>query len=430
MNHSSSLAPPSARSSPFALFRNRNYSVLWLTEFFSEFAVALCDLAVAILVFRLTGSAFLIGLVLIVQSLPSLVIGLIAGVFADRYDHRSTMWITRLLRGLILLGLPLLLPFGGVVWLYIALILTSAAAEFTEAAFAALLPEVVQPEDLAPANALMQVSTIGATVLGYAAAGVLVSTLEPSWVFVICAVLYALSALFTRLLTTTNTLPIPSATASSTTPSEPHESSFRAVLANLASGMRYIPQMPALRSLIFVLVLSGIAVGLFNAILLPFARRAMGATDLEYSLFESIQSIGFVAGALLMVSLADRLHEGQWLTISFARLGATMLWLFFAPSVGTAYLPLFALGLINAPNYVVRGLLVQRNVPGICAATSPAPSRSCATPCCSSACSWADWPTALMCARSWPCPPPASSSPACWCWFCPASASRLPSGGA
>ena len=138
---------------------------------------------------------------------------------------------------------------------------------------------------------------------------------------------------------------------------------MKAVVDNLASGLRYIPKMPALRSLVFVLVLSGITVGLFNAILLPFAQRAMGATDLEYSLFESIQSVGFVAGALLMVALADRLHEGQWLTISFAGLGAAMLWLILAPGVGTAYLPLFVLGLVNAPNYVVRGLLVQRNAP-------------------------------------------------------------------
>jgi CRP-like cAMP-binding protein len=135
------------------------------------------------------------------------------------------------------------------------------------------------------------------------------------------------------------------------------------VLDNLASGLRYIPQMPALRSLVYVLVFSGITAGLFNAILLPFAQRAMGATDIEYSLFESIQSIGFVAGALLMVVLADRLHEGQWLTLSFASLGLVMFGLILAPSVGAAYLPLFMLGLVNAPNYVVRGLLVQRNVP-------------------------------------------------------------------
>ena len=395
-------------SSPFALFHNHNYSVLWLTEFFSEFAVALSNLATTILVFRLTGSAFQVGLVLVVQSLPSLLIGLIAGVFADRYDHRRTMWITRMMRAGVLLVLPLLLPLGGVVWLYIALILTSAVAEFTEAAFAALLPEVVQPEDLAPANALMEVSTIGATVLGYAAAGILVSALSPGWVFVFCGVFYALSALLTRFLT-----PLPQGSSLFV---EPQESSLKAVLDNLASGLRYIPKMSALRSLVFVLVLSGITVGLFNAILLPFAQRAMGATDLEYSLFESIQSVGFVAGALLMVALADRLHEGQWLTISFSGLGATMLWLIIAPNVATAYLPLFALGLVNAPNYVVRGLLVQHNSPrhlrGRVASTFSLMRHAML---CSSACCWVVLPIKSMCACSCRCRRLASSSPACLC---------------
>jgi len=264
------ISPPfmkHSRSSPFVLFRNRNYSVLWLTEFFSEFAVALSNLATTIIVFRLTGSAFQVGLVLVVQSLPSLLIGLIAGVFADRYDHRRTMWITRMMRAGVLLVLPLLLP-----------------------------------------------------------------------------------------------------------------------------------------------------VGLFNAILLPFAQRAMGATDLEYSLFESIQSVGFVAGALLMVALADRLHEGQWLTISFSGLGATMLWLIIAPNVATAYLPLFALGLVNAPNYVVRGLLVQHNSPrhlrGRVASTFSLMRHAML---CSSACCWVVLPIKSMCACSCRCRRLASSSPACLC---------------
>ena len=61
--------------SMFAVFRKRDFSLLWLAQLISTAGSALTDLAAAIYVFRVTGSALAVGLTLMVTAIPSLVVG-------------------------------------------------------------------------------------------------------------------------------------------------------------------------------------------------------------------------------------------------------------------------------------------------------------------------------------------------------------------
>ncbi len=98
-----------------------------------------------------------------------------------------------------------------------------------------------------------------------------------------------------------------------------------------------------------------------NALLLPFSLRALGATDLQYSLLEGLCSVGFIAGSLLMARLADRLHEGQWIAIS--TLGFALSYILFSlcSSMPLAIAIIVVGGVLNAPSVIGRQLLIQRN---------------------------------------------------------------------
>src|SRR6185436_14025008 len=72
---------PTPRPSAFAVFRKRDFTLLWLAQFVSTAGSALTDLAAGILVFQLTNSALAVGLTLMATAVPSLVVGLLAGVF-------------------------------------------------------------------------------------------------------------------------------------------------------------------------------------------------------------------------------------------------------------------------------------------------------------------------------------------------------------
>src|SRR5215208_5801750 len=106
-------APPSL--SPFAVFRNRNFSLLWSGQLVSTIGSALTSLAASIYVFRLTDSALSVGLMLMATAAPSLLVGLFAGVFVDRYDRKKIMITADVVRAVLVFLIPLLVPVS-VIW--------------------------------------------------------------------------------------------------------------------------------------------------------------------------------------------------------------------------------------------------------------------------------------------------------------------------
>ena len=90
-----------ARPSPFSVFRKRDFRLLWSAQLVSTIGTALTDLAAGILIFRETQSAAAVGLMFVATAVPTLVVGLIAGVFVDRYDRRKIMVIADLMRAAI-----------------------------------------------------------------------------------------------------------------------------------------------------------------------------------------------------------------------------------------------------------------------------------------------------------------------------------------
>ena len=67
----------------------RDFSLLWLAQLVSTAGSSLTDLAAGIFVFAATGSALAVGLTLMVTAIPSLVVGLLAGVYVDRHDRQA-----------------------------------------------------------------------------------------------------------------------------------------------------------------------------------------------------------------------------------------------------------------------------------------------------------------------------------------------------
>lgn len=168
MTTSSPAAAPS-RTSPFAVFRHRNFALMWTGQLVETIGCALTSLAASILVYRETGgSALSVGLMLMATTAPGLVVGLVAGVFVDRYDRRRIMIIADVLRAALVLLIPFL-AFQNVAWLYLVVMLVSTVGQFFDPAWESVLPEAAPDEELAAANSLMAISTFGSTAIGFAA---------------------------------------------------------------------------------------------------------------------------------------------------------------------------------------------------------------------------------------------------------------------
>lgn len=341
----STSAPPSW----LGVFRNRSFTLLWLAQFVSTMGSSLTAIAASILVYRATGSALSVALVLMVTTAPGLLVGLVAGAVVDRADRKAVLVGAELIRGLVTLAIPLLLPFG-VAWLYVLTAASSTVKQFFDPAQASVLPDLADERELEAANAFMTISLFGSRLLGIALAGLLATRFDVVWAFYIDGASFLISGLCLVLL---RIPPLP----------PPGDSSVRHVAHNLRAGVSFLLGSPELRSLLIIAAISNVCYSLLDTLNLPFIVRAVGADELAYGMVESIGLIGFVAGSLLMSRFGARLHDGQWLTLGMLGVGL----------LGSVYALLSSVPLLIVVNtvyyvfcalaYVARALILQRSTP-------------------------------------------------------------------
>ena len=343
-NPAFTLAPA---PSPFAIFRNRSFTLLWSGELVSTIGSALTSLAASILVFRLTNSAMSVGLMLMATAAPSLLVGLFAGVLVDRFDRKRIMMAADLLRAVLVFLITILVPHN-IIWLYVIVMLSSAVGQFFDPAQESVLPEVASDEELAAANSLMAISSFGATAVGFAASGLMAAHIN--WAFYLDAFSFVFSA-FCIFLLRVKPLQVEG------------ETSAAMVMKNLKVGLRQLFDTPVLRSLFNAQIPTLVAFGMSNALLLPFAMRALKATTFEYGLQEGLTSLGFVAGSLLLAGTFDRMREGAWIAAGYIGMALAGIAYSFTHSIPLAIVIVTISGFFNAPSSIGRRLVIQRNTP-------------------------------------------------------------------
>jgi len=229
-------------------------------------------------------------------------------------------------------------------------LLTSALTQFFDPAHASVLPEVAADEELAAANSLMAISSFGSTAVGFAASGLIASRFPIEWAFYLDGASFLLSA---ACIASVRILPLAVEGAAKVS----------VLFRNMRSGLQFLYGKPILRSIFILYPLICVSFGLSNALLLPFAIQALGATEFEYGLQEGLTSLGFVAASLLMARVADRLREGQWVTLGLIGTGVFSAVYASLSSVPLALVLVTITGFTNAPYSIARGLVIQRNTP-------------------------------------------------------------------
>ena len=344
----------------FAVFRKPDFTRLWFAQLISTIGSSLTDLAAGIIVFQETNSALMVGLILMASAGPSLVFGLIAGVFVDRFNRKTIMIVSDLLRALLVASIPIVLTFG-LPWLYLVVFLNSAVAQFFDPAHESVIPEVAEEEELAAADAFLSISSFGSTAVGFAAAGLLATNRDTLTIaFYIDAASFVLGALLVWFVKIRKL-------------EVEEETSVRAVLTNLKVGIVALKDTPILRTNFLTGLPVFFAFGLWNVLLLPFAIRALNATEFEYGLQEGLTSVGFVVGSLLMARVADRLREGAWIVSGVLGMGLVGVLYALTPQIfaGLGHAAVISIaialvmlsGFLNAPPSIARRLMMQRNTP-------------------------------------------------------------------
>ena len=343
------MAQAVAAPSMFAIFRKRDFRLMWSAQLVSTIGSSLTDLAAGILVFQVTHSALNVGLVLMVTALPTLVVGLVAGVFVDRFDRKRILLASDLLRGLLVLSIPFSVHSWGLPALYVIVFLAATVRQFFDPAWESVLPEIATEEELAGANSFLSISSFGSTAVGFAAAGLLAG-INIDIPFYIDALTFGISFLLVLFVMIRKLPPVETTTV-------------RVVFDNLKEGAQTLWRIPILRSLFLAALPVFLAFGFWNVLLLPMAIRALDATAFEYGLQEGLTSVGFVASALLMAKFYDRIPDGQWLVASTFLMGVFGVLYGLSPNIQVAILMVTITGFLNSPSSIARRTILQRNTP-------------------------------------------------------------------
>jgi len=154
----SGMAAPNPDSPLMGLMRVRNFRLLWIGEGISLLGDQFHMIALPWLVLRLTGDGFAIGTVMALAGIPRAIFMLVGGAITDRFSPRRVMWLSNLIRMILVLGLATTVISGSIeLWMiYLFALAFGLADAFFFPAQSSIVPRIVGREQLQLANSVTQ----------------------------------------------------------------------------------------------------------------------------------------------------------------------------------------------------------------------------------------------------------------------------------
>jgi MFS family permease len=282
-------------------------------------------------VFQLTGSTMATGLTLTAESVPSIVLGPVAGVFADRWDRRHTMIVTDLLRAAAVVSM-LAVHSSGSVWIvYVALTVEAAFSQFFNPSRRALIPNLVgRGPELSAANSLSQLVGGVIRLVGGPLGAVLYVVFGFRWVVVLDAASYLSSAAFTGLIRHRARPEADPAGPGSDRPGSP----WLRFSEELRAGIAHLRRHADLRMLFGVTAVFLTGNAMLTALLVPYLGGVLHAGAQSLGVLFGTLGLGFVLGGPLSRLVADRFRDRTTIAVSLAALAVVFAVSFNIPHLG------------------------------------------------------------------------------------------------
>jgi DHA3 family macrolide efflux protein-like MFS transporter len=271
---------------------------LWYAQIVSVFGDFLALFAViGILTFRFHGTPQQITGVQIAYMLPIAVLGIMAGVFVDRWPLKPTMVLSDSIRAVLVLALLLATQ----VWhFYVILAAISIVSSFFTPAQGVAIRSIVPMHGLRSANALMQQVMFGMRVIGPALAGLLVSSFGP----VSCYLVDAASFLGSACLIASVGLSRPAPTSA---PAEAIEhTGLKRIWLDMKQGIHFIVHHAALLFTILALATGMFVLGCFGPLIAVYVRDSLHATTRIFGITSAMIGLGMMIGVNALNTFAKK----------------------------------------------------------------------------------------------------------------------------
>ena len=336
---------------------NRSFRMLWLGQVVSQMGDWFDTIAVYTIALTLTGSGRAVALIMVARFLPSVVMGPLSGVVADRFSRRAIMITADLLRALVVLGF-LLVRRPDQMWLvYVLTVLQLAFSAFFEPAKTAAIPSIVSDRELLPANAIASVTWSAMLTLGAALGGFVAGWFGTNAAFVLDSLSFLASAMLI---------------ASVTFPKRPARAKAKLTIAkalgisDTLEGGRYVKHRPRVFAYLMVKPMWGMGGGILT-LLAVFGEKIFpvaGKTATGIGVLFTARGIGTAVGPIVARRWAGETPKQMQIAIGIAFLIGGAFYIAFGSARNFALALLFLLIAHTGGSilWVFSTVLLQREV--------------------------------------------------------------------
>lgn len=345
---------------------HRNFQRLWFAQLISQFGDRINQLAlVGLIAERAPGSAMGLAKLLAFTILPVFLIQPFAGVFVDRWDRRTTLFVCDVVRGLLVVSIPFLMTRTDMMLpIYILVFLAFCFSRFYIPAKMSIIPDIVGKDWLFMANSLVSTTGMIAFVLGCALGGFIVDRVGARMGFVIDAWTFFVSGAIVFSMTVKSHL---------TDNIQPRQllrrgkewigPIRRTVGDDLKEGFLYIARTQEIRMIMGMLFVLLAAAGAVYVVIIVFIQQSFHSVTKDLGVLAVCLGAGLFVGALLYGRLGKHL---VWYRAIFSCLmtGGVMLVVFagmvlYYPNIVTAMILAFFWGVVIGPIFIAANTMMQ-----------------------------------------------------------------------
>jgi MFS family permease len=331
----------------FKAFQYRDFRLQWMGACTSAIGTWMQIVAQGWLIYRLSHSAWLLALDQFLGTIPIFLFSLVGGVIADRIDRRQVLIGSQCVQMTCASTLTVLVITNVVQpWMILSLsFFTGLAQAFGAPAYQALIPMLVNKEDMPNAIALNSMQFNLAMMIGPALGGQALAHLGEKWCFGLnafsfLAPIVALTLLKVRFQ-----------------PQKTGES----ILASMKEGIRFVRKQSAMEALM-ILAFCMTALGTPMRTFFPvFAKDIFHRGPEAYSMFFTVMALGSIAGSLALAGLGDMQRKGRVALIFLLCLGGSIAGFALSRSLSASYVLLFVAGTSMIAVFTSVATLVQLN---------------------------------------------------------------------
>jgi MFS family permease len=338
------VIPPALKSRPFLMY--------WIGHLISIAGSQMQLWALYWHLRTLSDQPMVISGIGLARFLPVILLSLVAGVAADRFDRRKMAILTQIALGFVAMVLGLTTAWGGVtIWIIFGLVIMQAVVvAFDGPARQALIPSLVPRENLANAYSLNSIASKVGGILGPAICGVVIAFWGLQWAYWLNAISYL--AVVAALI----------AMGDIRTEIEIKKFEIRETFRAIREGIEFIKNSPIIFSVMF-LDFFGTFFSSANT-LLPFvAIDILHVGPIQYGWLSASQAIGTLIIGLYLSQKTKLLRQGMLISISMAMFGLATILFGVSTYFWLTMLALILIGIFDGLSSIIRNTARQLQTP-------------------------------------------------------------------